>query len=107
VHAAVAFYTKTVLMSIQQAESLTDSFIAQLTTWLIKGLKSKNEEYRCASYMVISTICSKVRGLYISSIILFPLCGGEGRYAMSKPQTAHFLRNDVNTSTIIFHLSQE
>lgn len=59
-HTALAFYTKVVLNSIHISASIKDGFIAQITTFLLKGLKSRNAEYKCSSYMILSAICSKV-----------------------------------------------
>ena len=44
--------------------TMKESFLAQLTTFILKGLKSRSEEYKCSSYMILSTISSKV-GVYI------------------------------------------
>ena len=64
VHAAVSFYTKILLNSIQQADPVKESFVAQITTFLLKGVRSRNDEFKCSSYMILSTLCSKVRVHY-------------------------------------------
>jgi len=61
VHAAVAFYTKIILMGIHMSTTVKESFIAQLATFLLKGLKSRNDEYKCSAYMILSSLCSRVR----------------------------------------------
>lgn len=54
---------KIVLTAIQQADTIKESFVAQLAIYLLKGLKSKNLEYKCTSYMILAALCNKVCGM--------------------------------------------
>ncbi|XP_067928293.1 HEAT repeat-containing protein 1-like [Watersipora subatra] len=60
VHLATGFYSKVILNSIQLQNVIKESFIAQLATFITKGLKNRSSEYKCSSYMILSAICNKV-----------------------------------------------
>ena len=54
----VAFYVSTVLGVLETESSVSEELVSRLLPFIMKGLKSSNVEYRAASYMVASRLCT-------------------------------------------------
>ena len=57
----VAFYVSTVVSVLETASSVSEELMSRLLPFIVKGLKSSNVEYRAASYMVTSRLCTEAK----------------------------------------------
>ncbi|XP_010150075.1 PREDICTED: HEAT repeat-containing protein 1 [Eurypyga helias] len=56
----LVFYASTIVSALAAAEKITDSIVSVLLPYIQKGLKSSIQDYRAATYMIISQMTVKV-----------------------------------------------
>ncbi|NWW86868.1 HEAT1 protein, partial [Rhynochetos jubatus] len=56
----LVFYASTIVSALGAAEKITDSIVSVLLPYIQKGLKSSIQDYRAATYMIISQMTVKV-----------------------------------------------
>lgn len=56
----IAFFTSTVV-SLLEAESLTEELLSRLLVYIMKGLKSSNVDYKAASYVIVCQLSTKAQ----------------------------------------------
>ncbi|NXD21175.1 HEAT1 protein, partial [Spelaeornis formosus] len=56
----LVFYASTIVSALEAAEKITDTMVSLLLPYVQKGLKSSVQDYRAATYMIISQITVKV-----------------------------------------------
>ncbi|NXP45521.1 HEAT1 protein, partial [Heliornis fulica] len=56
----LVFYASTIVSALGAAEKITDTIVSMLLPYIQKGLKSTVQDYRAATYMIISQMTVKV-----------------------------------------------
>ncbi|KAK2531529.1 Heatr1 [Columba guinea] len=56
----LVFYASTIVSALGAAEKITNSIVSMLLPYIQKGLKSSIQDYRAATYMIISQMAVKV-----------------------------------------------
>ncbi|KAM6279972.1 HEAT repeat-containing protein 1 [Porphyrio hochstetteri] len=56
----LVFYASTIVSALGAAEKITDTIVSMLLPYIQKGLKSSVQDYRAATYMIISQMTVKV-----------------------------------------------
>nr|XP_010305092.1 PREDICTED: HEAT repeat-containing protein 1 [Balearica regulorum gibbericeps] len=56
----LVFYASTIVSALGAAEKITDTIVSMLLPYIQKGLKSTIQDYRAATYMIISQMTVKV-----------------------------------------------